>query len=177
MHIADIIIFGFLFDLVSSNMSKRFIFITILIASSYVDNILSSVFPITLLIFMISILTLSLSLTVIFPSLVPGQLHVVKGDIAAASVQALVHPTGAKFPLAGQVGAALEAVEGAKLRKALEELHKNHGPLAPCGGVTRGRREMENMAEMGNNGLGWEIYEIQCILLCDLSVQVASDAL
>ena len=69
----------------------------------------------------------------------PPQLHVVKGDIAAASVQALVHPTGAKFPLAGQVGSALEAVEGAKLRKALEELHKNHGPLAPCGGRWRER--------------------------------------
>ncbi|KAF0288528.1 Core histone macro-H2A.1 [Amphibalanus amphitrite] len=60
-------------------------------------------------------------------------LHVVQGDIAAANVQAVVHPTGSKFPLAGQVGAALEAAEGFQLKKALDELMKNHGPLAPCG--------------------------------------------
>ncbi|XP_037084198.1 core histone macro-H2A.1-like [Pollicipes pollicipes] len=60
-------------------------------------------------------------------------LHVVSGDIAMASVQAVVHPTASGFALAGQVGAALEAVEGPRLRRALEELRKSHGPLAPCG--------------------------------------------
>ena len=59
----------------------------------------------------------------------------IQADITNVAVDSIVHPTNNAFYLGGQVGHAISAAGGDKIRKLTADLHRTHGNLASCRGT------------------------------------------